>query len=284
MDKHEPPPGDVPANRADSFRAAPPQRLYAALILSGTALTALAKGILEGSAFEAYVLWVLAALISFFTIRHSLPDRTRFDQPVAWVLLAAALLLAILFPSHPPCWPIWLGICSALAWGSGAALAGKLSPAVFLFTVLVPSIDYLYTLLSFPLSRISAALTVAVLHVFGVTCSYDNAIILIGEKQIAVTAACSGIELLAVLLLIGWAVVYFTHRRGLIRVAHYLTLLPIIIGTNALRLVIVISLYLAVGDRAFNLTLHHLLGYGVVAVSTLLLFSIGTLFSSMETP
>lgn len=282
MDKTNSPTGENQTNRwfAKSVLSTP--GFYAALIMGSTALISLIKVIIEDSPSEAYVLWLLAALIVVFTIKKHRPVKSRMDMPAAWIALVAAILLTVLFPNLPQSWPVWIGICSAIAWGAGAALAGKLSPAVFLFTVMVPSVDSLYTLLSFPLSRISTALTVAVLRLFGVTCSYDNAIIFIGEKQIAVTAACSGIELLAVLLLIGWVTAYFTHKRFLVRLAHYLTLLPIIIITNSLRLVILIALYLVIGDRAFDLTLHKLLGYGVVVASTLLLFSVGGLFSLTE--
>lgn len=256
--------------------------LSASGITSATALVCLIRMIAGNSPDEAYVLWLLGAVSAFFTIKNHRPSSSRMDLPAAWGALAAALLTALLLPSAPRSWPLWLGLCSVLAWSSGALLAVKLSLSVLIFTVFIPAFDYLHTLLSLPLSRTSTALTSTLLRFAGLKSSYDRSILLLGDNRIAVTAACSGIELLSALLLLGWLIVYFEHKRFLIRLAHYLTLLPIIILCNSLRLVLVASLSLVIGDRAFNNTLHSLLGYGVVIASTLLLFGTGRLFKAPE--
>ncbi|MGE4488329.1 MAG: exosortase/archaeosortase family protein [Kiritimatiellales bacterium] len=255
------------------------RRRNAALITGITALATLLHAVLNRSPAEAYVLWILAAFISATVIRARNPaNNLRIDRLTAWTALLCAALIAARFPQVADGWIVWIGIGSLLAWFCGAALAARLSAATLLFTVLVPSIGYFYTLLSFPLSRISTALTVALLRLFGIASTFDNAVIYLGEKQIAVTAACSGIDLLAALLLVGWLLVYFRHDRFWLRLTHYLTLLPIIILCNALRLVIVILAYKTVGEAAFNNTLHSALGIGVVIFSSLLLFAVGSLF------
>ena len=96
------------------------------------------------------------------------------------------------------------------------------------------------------------------------------------------TSACSGIELLEAMLLLGWIVVRLEHKRYLTRLVHYLTLLPIIILCNTLRLVFVIGLSCFIGDRAFDNTLHVWLGYAVVIASVGILLGVGKLFGQME--
>lgn len=258
------------------------RRLYAALIIGAVALAVLIKLVTAQSPAEAYVLWILAAFISFVTVRSNPSPESRTDKPVACVLLTAAILLAAVLPDLPN-WTIWLGICSALAWYSGAATALRLSGAALIFTVFAPAVGYLYTLLSFPLSRISTAVSVFILRLFGINCAHENAVIFLGSDRIAVTAACSGIDLLAALLLLGWIVVYFEHRNPLTRTVHYLTLLPIIIFCNSLRLVIVIAWSLVIGESAFGTPVHVTLGYAVVVGSVLLLFAVGKLFPTPET-
>lgn len=231
---------------------------------------------------EAYVLWALGCVISALVIRDSLPARDHRQHLVAWAVLIAAVLLAVLYPALPRGWVVWLGLCSAIVWGAGMLTAVRLSIAMLIFSVFVPSFEYIYTLLGFPLSRISASLTVFLLRAAGISCGYDNAIIFLGTNRIAVTAACSGIELLTVLLLIGWLIVYFEHKLFHIRLLHYMTLLPLIILCNSLRLVFVISLSLVIGEKAFGDTLHMITGCGVVIASMLLLVCIGPLFNPAE--
>lgn len=143
--------------------------------------------------------------------------------------------------------------------------------------------DYLHLLLSSPLSKICAALTVLLLQAVGVECSLDQAVIFTGKDHVAVTAACSGVELLEAMLLLGWFVVYFEHRNFWMRLLHYLTLLPAILLANTLRLTVVILLSFRIGERAFHDPVHSLLGYCVVISAMLLLFLTGKLFKQEET-
>ena len=58
--------------------------------------------------------------------------------------------------------------------------------------------------------------------------------------------------------------------------------MPIIIFTNTLRLVLVIVLYLKIGERAFEDPLHSIFGYAVVVATVLLLFGVGRLLPKPE--
>lgn len=273
----------IPAQAAGKLTQLPAGKyLRPATVPAIAAAGSLAELAAGRSPAEAYVLWVLGCVISALVIRDSLPAPDHRKKPAAWVFLITAVLLAVLYPELPRGWAVWLGLCSVITWRASMLTAVRLSIAMLIFSVFVPSFEYIYMLLGFPLSRISASLTVFLLHAVGIPCGYDNAIIFLGTNRIAVTAACSGIELLTVLLLLGWLIVYFEHKRFHIRLLHYLTLLPLIILCNSLRLVFIISLSLVIGEKAFGDTLHMFTGCGVVIASTLLLVCIGPLFNSAE--
>jgi len=148
--------------------------------------------------------------------------------------------------------------------------------------LVVPSSGFLYLLLSFPLSRICTILTVGVLRLLGTTCSFEQAIIYVGENRIAVTSACSGIELLEAMLLLGWLITHFEQKTLRGRFLHFLTLLPAIVLSNTLRLVVVILLSLSIGARAFEDPLHTIFGYCVVLLTVCLMLWTGKVIRKWE--
>lgn len=258
------------------------ERFYPALLMLLTAAAVLGRLLLDGGSAGAYVLWGLGVLMGFFAVREAVPHPGRCDSVAPWGILGLGIVAAFLSPGIPAAWALWLGCCALFAYTGGIYMLLRLALPAFLLIIMVPSTGFLYLLLSFPLSRFCAMLTVGVLRLFGVGCGFDQAIIYVGEERIAVTAACSGIELLEAMLLIGWLIVHFEHRRLVPRLVHFLALLPIIVLTNSLRLVLVILLSLWIGDRAFDDPLHSIFGYGVVISSVLLMYGIGRFFQKWE--
>ncbi len=258
------------------------RRFVAALLMAAAAAGSLAWCLTQGAASGAYALLALGLCMAVVILRHPLSDPRRYDRGAAYVLIAAAVGLA-LFQGVPIGWPLGVALVGAVAYFAGLSVAGWLTVPALLFLVVVPSTAYLYDLLSFPLSRICAGLTVGTLHIFGVDCSFDQAMIYVGSQRIAVTSACSGIELLEAMLLLGWLLVYHEHRTFIARFAHYLLLVPAIIVCNSLRLILVIVLYkYFIGEKAFDNTLHEAMGYGVVIAAIVILFFSGKLFEPLD--
>jgi len=249
------------------------------LIIIGEAMLGVA--IYNGEPAGTYVLWLLGALMSFFALKNTPAVNSITGKLTAWPLIAAAIAIWWWLP-HKLSYPFMLTGLAVICYYAGIKMAAKQSVSLFIFTILLPSMSFLYVLLSFPLSRICAMFTVAILRLFGINCSNDLAVIYVGGNHIAVTSACSGIELLEAMLLVAWIVVYFSHKKMLTQVTHYLTLLPIIILCNTLRLVIVSILSIWIGAAAFNNVLHVVLGYAVIVASMLLLLGCSKLFGHLE--
>jgi len=258
------------------------ERFYPALIMTLTAATVLGVLMFDSAAAGAYVLWFLGAGLAFLSIREAVPKPWPIDAPVAWGLLLAGISVALLLPSLPAGWALWLAVCALCAYSGGIYMARRLALPALVLVLVVPSAGFLYLLLSFPLSRLCTILTVGILKLLGVRCGFDQAIIYVGESRIAVTAACSGIELLEAMLLLGWLIVHFEQKTLGGRFLHFLTLLPAIVLSNTLRLVVVILLYLMIGDCAFDEPLHSIFGYCVVILTVLLMFGTGKIVRKRE--
>lgn len=258
------------------------ERFYPSLIVSVTAAAAIGLLIFDSAAVGAYVLWGWGVLMAVFAIRETVPRHWSYDAPAAWGLLLAGITLALLLPQLPPGWAVWCGICALCAYSGGVYMMLRLAMSVMILVLVVPSAGFLYLLLSLPLSRICTVLTVGILRLLGFECSFDQAIIYIGEERIAVTAACSGIELLEAMLLLGWLIVHFEQKTLRGRLPHFLTLLPAIVLANTFRLVVVILLSFVIGERAYEDPLHTIFGYGVVLLTVLLMLGTGRIIRKWE--
>lgn len=258
------------------------ERFYPALIMTLTSALVLGMLMFDSAAAGAYILWGLGGAMAFFSIREAVPKAHGCDVPVAWGLLLSGIIAALLLPSLPSCWAFWLGVCALCAYSGGVYMAIRLALPAAILVLVVPCAAFLYLLLSFPLSRICTILTVGILRLFQVSCSFEQAIIYVGENRIAVTSACSGIELLEAMLLLGWLIVHFEQKSLLGRFLHFLTLLPAIVLANTLRLVVVILLSFSIGENAFEDPLHSILGYCVVLLTVFFMLATGTLVRKRE--
>ncbi len=125
---------------------------------------------------------------------------------------------------------------------------------------------------SYPLRLISTILSVSLFDLCGVAISAELTTIRLGQAEIAITDACSGISQLGVLLFFAYILSLTLRCRPGAKLLWILFILPIVIIANTVRLVITIGLFLIIGEQAFANTLHILLGYFFVVLSILLLW------------
>jgi exosortase/archaeosortase family protein len=150
---------------------------------------------------------------------------------------------------------------------------------LFIALVIIPIQEQLFLAFSFPLRLISTILTVETLQLFGSNLSYELTSIRGGSFEVAITDACSGISQLAVLFLLTYIVVVLKqHRSPWYATLHYLSLLPIVIFANVIRLMLTILLFYVIGEKAFSNSYHALLGYAFVLLAIGLVYGIGALF------
>jgi exosortase len=234
---------------------------------------------------EFWVLWLLAAgmsLNAFICFRKTwtaMPDRR-----TGWILLisATALIWAGILTGNKA--TIFLNLSlltlmfSLTAWTAGTELLKKLLLPLTVFVIILPILNYLHYMLSYPMSVISASFTASFLKIFGVQISSDATIIVLSGEKISITTACSGIFQLEAMMLIGWLIVISAHRKPALRAAHFIMLFPIVIFTNTLRLAAVILLYMKFGDAAFSNALHTVTGLCMVVIAAWLMWFCRLLF------
>ena len=240
---------------------------------------------------NALILATLAALLAW-NMAPGLHPRPPQPSPAArltaWLLLATAASM-ILLENHSNTLTLHHLVTLLLALALATRLEGlKNTAAAFLplsiSLLLLPNQEYLILAFSYPLRLISAIITVFCLKIFGLDISHHLTSIQIGTSEIAVTDACSGINQLAVMLLIGYVLVRrFNHTRPW-QAVHYLFLLPAVIIANSLRLLASCLLYLRIGVPAFADPYHTWFGYAMVAATVLILWGIGFILPEKPAP
>ena len=142
-------------------------------------------------------------------------------------------------------------------------------------------IETLTLALSYPLRLMATFGAVAVLKLCGVAVTADRTLITLGSDGtgLAVTDACSGLEQLFALILIGGVLAWMMQKSLGFRLMHWSCILPSLVIANTLRLVATVLLYNRFGDMILGNTWHHALGYAQSVLTLVILWLFGKLFA-----
>ena len=136
--------------------------------------------------------------------------------------------------------------------------AGVPVPILLIF---LPDALFSICCFSYPLRMIASWLTAGVLLCFGFDVSVSGTSLSLNNIQITITAACSGIEQLEAMLLVGYILALLMQKTFFFRFCHYLFILPSLILANVIRLTLTLLLFRVIGDKVFDPMIHEGLGY-----------------------
>ena len=232
------------------------------------------------------IIWLWGALMGWCALRsfrHTVIKVNGVDKTVAWGLLGIVIIGSQLMVFTTDVgW--FLLVCALVAFGCGLKLLFPLLPSLFLWLLVVPMLSYFQFLISYPLRLISSYATVLFLQLVGIPAGGSGTIIYLGNQRVAVTAACSGIEQLEAMLLVGWIIVMCCHRSFRDRLFHFVLILPVILFCNVIRLMVtLIVLYYWGAAVAFNDSFHYWIGIATVIAVALVFLALGWLFQNRET-
>jgi len=172
-------------------------------------------------------------------------------------------------------------IAILLFFGGIDFLLGALIPILLWFAV-VPNIESINQILSYPIRIISSQMSSFILSCFGYAVSTKDSVIYLNDNALAITAACSGIEQLETILAIAWVWVVLMQNSLLYRIIQFSFTIPAVIFANALRLITMMLLTDIYGEDFIGADLHFWLGIGMIIVSSLIVIGIGNLFPKAQ--
>lgn len=139
------------------------------------------------------------------------------------------------------------------------AVSSILFPALFLI-FLVPPPGFVIDMITFPLKLGVAVVSVYILKAAGYLISRDGAIMYIGDYTIIVGDACSGMRSLVSLMAVGAFYGYLQTMSNFKRMTLFLSVIPIAIIANIIRLIVFALITYYFGEAAGQGFFHNFSG------------------------
>ncbi len=208
----------------------------------------------------------------------ALAARRSGDPRVAGMLIGAAVLGYLLGGIIGIVWLRWAAVYVALVAAFnlyvGSVVLRRLWFPLFYLLFLVPPPYEIILALTRALKLWISTAAVDVLSVAGFQVASSGTTLYIDQYELLVAAACSGMNSLVSLMAIGLFYIYLRHHADW-RYAALLSLLviPIAIGANLLRVIILLLVTKYLGNEVAQGILHEAAGFTMFACALLLLIA-----------
>ena len=183
--------------------------------------------------------------------------------------------------------PTTIGLAAVLAsasvvwhfWGGPGVRRLMFPLGLLLFVVPIPPV--VLTPIVLQLQFFVSRAAVDLLHLAGFTILREGNVVQLAAGPLFVAEACSGITSIVTLLPLAAVLAYFTEKRSRVRVALVLSVIPIAMLGNLLRVVATVVAAQAVGiDEATGSWLHESAGLLTFTLECLLLIGTGSLLGA----
>lgn len=215
------------------------------------------KGLTERPpAWKVAVLFLALAPVYLFT---RVTQIVELEGYVMYMLLLTALYGVIGFP----------------------AMKSLAFPLIYLFFAFPPPETVIYAL-TLPIKVAISDAAITVLQAFGLPIGGTGVMIQIGQYQLLVAAACSGLNSIVSLSAITLFYIYLMHRgEHRLQAILLLFVLPVAIAANFLRVLILILLTYYGGEAVAQGFLHDIAGITIFVLALMLIFLVDKIVVKM---
>ena len=198
-------------------------------------------------------------------------------QPNAWALSLIIVSLLVRWVGHRYAFDSLDGY-SMILWLAGATwlIAGRqfllwALPAIGFLIFMVPLPFQVERLLSVPLQRVATEVSCFVLQCLGQPAFAEGTTILLGNQELHVERACSGLRIFLGTIALAFAYLIASRRELWEQTILLFSVIPIALVANALRIVVTGLLYRFVGnDEAIQRFCHDSAGWFMILVAATL--------------
>jgi exosortase len=224
-----------------------------------------------------YFLWSRRAYFPVQRTVNPLLGGTLFLASVATRYAAAHYYLSFLDG-----WSLLTWLAAAAATLGGTRLLQWTAPSIGFLAFMIPLPFGAEIALSHPLQRIATTISCYALQLLGQPAFTEGNIILVGEHQLEVAQACSGLRLFVFFIALAYAYIVLIRRDRWEKLLVVVATVPIALACNAARIVVTgLILQLTSSERMHALA-HDLARWGMIPLATvsfwLLLWYVGLLF------
>ncbi|MDA8254207.1 MAG: exosortase B [Betaproteobacteria bacterium] len=223
-----------------------------------------------------YLIWQQRAV---FTNDAPALMPARGETMAGWVLLVVGLLayalgrsLDILLFEVGSQIPVILG---ALLVTLGTKAARALWFALFFLLFMIPLPGFVVDAATGPLKQYISVIAEQVLYAAGYPIARSGVILTVGQYQLMVADACSGLHSMFSLSAMGLLYLYLMQRTSLARnLIIMAAILPIAFAANVVRVMVLILVTYHLGDEAGQGFLHGFAGIMLFVIGLLFLFAL----------
>jgi exosortase len=145
-------------------------------------------------------------------------------------------------------------------------------PAIAFLIFMYPLPSFLDTRLLGPLQKVATTSSTYLLQTMGIASYSEGNRIVIGEVELGVVEACSGLRMLTIFAALAVAITLVTERPLWERIVIILSSIPIALASNIIRITVTALLYLTVGPDLVERVFHDLDGLFMVPLALGLLY------------
>jgi exosortase len=250
--------------------------LIVSLVPYHATLKALWKLTLESGTYSYVPLMPLVVGLFLYTERSAIFSRARWSLRGIPLLAAGATLLLIgsqdITSISPPdrlslsvlsVLIVWIGLF-AITYGLDSLRSAAFPILLLLFMVPVPIA--VADLLTVYLARVSAATSFVFLSVLGLPVLLEGNILHFPKISLRIAQECSGFGSFIALFGVGVVVAKIYLRRPWSRITLLISVLPVAILKNVLRIVTLSEIAVHLGEATFDGLFHKLVGFSVFSI------------------
>ena len=168
-------------------------------------------------------------------------------------------------------WSLPLCAAGAVWFLAGSAALRWSLPAIAFLGFMLPLPYRLETLLSLPLQHVAARASCWMLECLGEPATNEGHVIVIRDARLLVAEACNGMRIFISVLALGYAYTALSRRRWWCKLCLLLSVLPIAVVVNSLRITVTALLHSHVASETAHRFAHDVSGWAMLPVAALLL-------------
>jgi len=153
---------------------------------------------------------------------------------------------------------------------------------IFYLIFMIPLPGVLVDAITGPLKQWISTIVVSILYAVGYPIAQSGVILSIGQYQLLVADACSGLHSMFSLAALGTLFMYIMKREGKLHNAIMLaSILPIAFVANIVRVIVLVLVTYHLGDEAGQGFLHGTAGFVLMIVALVIFFMLDTLLNTV---
>ncbi len=229
---------------------------------------------------SAFSLWALGFVLIWTNFKDIMTSIRRKPIQEVWAFTILFLSALVAYFQYNNIAILLVCIATALFFGGFKVVLFTLVPFI-IWIFAIPNYAQIHLLVSYPMRILETKIVDVILSYTGYDISVAGTSIFVDGKEIIITTACSGIEHIWTLILLGWIASTIFFQDKLVKGLYFALIVPLFIFFNSVRVVLTIVCMHNWGDSFLTGTPHFIFGISTIIATMLVYVGIGIFFNKI---